>query len=173
MYHLTLLSDAGLVEHGCGILNFVIRLIGTFGFAGFMPVAPATFASAGFLALYWFVPGGEALVHPLVVAFTLLVSVPISTYLEKRHGHDARCIVIDEIAGLQLILVWASPTFAGIVATFFLFRLFDIAKPFPIRRSQRLPAGYGIVIDDLLAAVYTRLAMVGIAVVLPAAGRFV
>jgi phosphatidylglycerophosphatase A len=60
----------------------------------------------------------------------------------------------------------------GVAAVFFLFRIFDIAKPFPANRSQRLPGGWGIVIDDVIAGIYTRIAIVILASFYPALGSF-
>ncbi len=75
---------------------------------------------------------------------------------------------------MQVILVGAANVSGwGIVLAFFLFRVFDIAKPFPINRSQKLPAGYGIVIDDLLAGVYARLVLIAIGAVFPNIGFFI
>lgn len=153
-------------------MNFIITVIGTFGYTGFFPIAPATFASFVYLVIYWLVPGGEMLAHPIVAVTTLIFSVPVATQLEKEYGHDAGRIVIDEIVGLQAALVWASPTLAGVVAVFFLFRFYDIIKPFPIRRSQNLRAGYGVVVDDFLAGIYTRITIIVIATLFPGVGRF-
>ncbi|UCG51208.1 MAG: phosphatidylglycerophosphatase A [Candidatus Latescibacterota bacterium] len=154
-------------------MRIISTAIGTFFFTGFFPVVPATFACLVFSLIYTLVPGGEILTHPLVALATLIVSVPISTYLEKRYGRDARCIVIDEVVGMQIVLVFALPTTLGIVVAFFLFRFFDIAKPFPVGRSQNLPAGWGVVCDDFLAGVYARVTLIVIAWVVPAIGRFV
>lgn len=154
------------------MLNFVTTFFGTFCYSGFFPFAPATFASLVFLALYAVVPGGEWLAHPVVAVVTLVMSVPIATHLEKRYGHDAGRIVIDEIVGLQLVLVWAQPTLLGLAAVFFLFRVFDIAKPFPARQAQGLPVGYGVVCDDFVAGLYTRLAIIVIGMWFPGMGDF-
>ncbi len=70
-------------------MNFIITVIGTFGYTGLFPIAPATFASFVYLVIYWLVPGGEVLAHPIVAATTLIVSVPVATQLEKEYGHDA------------------------------------------------------------------------------------
>jgi phosphatidylglycerophosphatase A len=151
----------------------IARFIGTFGFTGFFPVFPATFASAVFVAVYWFVPGGEHLAHPLVFAVTAVISVPVSTALEKKYGHDPGCVVIDEVVGMQAILVGAARVGAwGIVLAFALFRVFDIAKPFPVGRAQRLPRGWGVVVDDVLAGAYTRVALILISLLFPSIGRF-
>ncbi|MEJ2720351.1 MAG: phosphatidylglycerophosphatase A [bacterium] len=144
-------------------MRALTTIIGTFFYTGFLPVAPATFACLVFVLAYALIPGGRVLVHPLVVLATLVVSVPVSTWLEKSRGHDAGCIVIDEIVGMQLVLTLAAPTAPGIAAGFLLFRLFDIVKPYPINRSQQLPRGWGIVADDFLAGVYARIALIFIA----------
>ncbi len=153
-------------------MNFVLKLIGTFAFTGFFPIAPATFASLVFLLLYGLVPGGEVLAHPLVALVTLVLSIPVSTRLEKIYGHDAGRIVIDEIVGLQVILVAAAPTTAGLVLVFFLFRLFDIVKPYPAGRAQKLPTGLGVVSDDFIAGLYTRLVLIVVTFFYPGMGSF-
>jgi phosphatidylglycerophosphatase A len=156
-----------------GGVHFITKLIGSFCFTGFFPVAPATFASLVFAVAYAFVPGGTALAHPFVVLATLFVSVPVAARLEKRYGHDAGCIVIDEVVGMQMVFVWAEPSLHGLALGFFFFRVFDVLKPFPIDRSQDLPGGFGVVCDDVLAGIYTRVIVILIALVYPHAGRFV
>lgn len=80
----------------------------------------------------------------------------VSEEAEKLFGRkDAQCIVIDEIVGLQWSLFLIEPTVLHGALGFALFRLFDIVKPFPARLCQdRLPGGYGVVADDLAAALY-------------------
>jgi phosphatidylglycerophosphatase A len=154
-------------------MTFLVKLIGTFGFTGFFPVAPATFASAVFAAAYAFLPGGQWLAHPLVCAVTLVVSIPVSTALEKRYGKDPGCVVIDEVVGMQAALVWTSGVSVwGVGLAFVFFRIFDIAKPFPANSAQRLPRGWGVVVDDVVAGIYTRIALVVAAAVLPSLGNF-
>ena len=155
------------------MVNFIVKLVGTFGFTGFFPIAPATFASAVFMAIYYWVPGGEVLANPWVCLATLIVSIPVATRLENQYGEDPGCVVLDEVVGLQVILVFASDlSMVGAGVCFLVFRLFDIAKPFPVGRSQRLPGGWGIVIDDVLAGVYSRAAMVLLALAFPSLGSF-
>ena len=153
-------------------VNAVATLVATFLYAGFFPFAPATFATAVFLLFYWLVPGGEWLAHGSVLAVTTLVSIPTATMVERTRGKDPSCVVIDEVVGIQIALVGAEPTLAGVVAAFLLFRLFDIWKPFPIRRLQDWPGGWGIVADDALAGVYSRVVLAAISFATPALGRF-
>jgi len=169
MYHLT---SAGQSQSARSFMNYLVTFIGTFAYTGFFPIAPATFASFVFAVIYWVVPGGQMLVHPVVVIATAVISVPVSTQLERRYGHDSGRIVIDEIVGMQLILMLASPALAGLILAFFLFRFFDIVKVFPANRSQKLPRGWGVVCDDVIAGIYSRIALVLLAIVFPRIGEF-
>lgn len=155
-----------------GGMKALSTFIATFVYTGFFPFAPATFATFVFLALYWLVPGGEWLAHWAVLLATMVISIPTSTRVERTHGKDPSCVVIDEVVGIQIALVGATPTLMGVAAAFVLFRIFDIAKPFPIHRLQSLPGGWGIVADDALAGVYTRVVLMAAAAVTPALGPF-
>ena len=95
-----------------------------------------------------------------MVAFACL-AWHVSDEAEKLFGQkDARCIVIDEIAGFQWSLFLIEPTALNVILGFFLFRLFDIIKPFPARLfEERLPGGLGVVADDLAAGVYANVAL--------------
>ncbi len=141
-------------------MSALLTVVATFFYTGFFPFAPATFATAVFLALYWLVPGGEWLAHWAALAVTALISVPASTHVEHTRGKDPSCVVIDEIVGIQIVLVFAQPTLLGAAAAFLLFRVFDVLKPFPIHRLQSLPGGWGIVADDVLAGLYARVVLV-------------
>ena len=83
-----------------------------------------------------------------------IIGVPASTIVERFEGKDSGKIVIDEISGQLLTLVFIPFTGVNIILGFILFRIFDIWKPYPINVSQRLPKGWGVMIDDVLAAVY-------------------
>ena len=74
---------------------------------------------------------------------------------------DPGQVVIDEVAG-QIITFLATPrvTWKGLLAGFIIFRLFDIVKPFPARRAERFPGGWGIMMDDLIAGLYSLLVLV-------------
>lgn len=75
---------------------------------------------------------------------------------------DSPKIVVDEIAGFMIANFAAPERLAPLVAAFILFRFFDIIKPYPARRAERLPGGFGVVLDDVVAGLYT-LAVVRIA----------
>jgi phosphatidylglycerophosphatase A len=128
---------------------------------GYLPVVPATWAS--FATALVFLPVRTHLT-PLLCLFLAGLLTPVaiaaSHEAEKTLGHDARPIVIDEIAGMLVGAMGLRhpPGVAGVLELlllFALFRVFDILKPWPVRQSQRLPGGFGIVVDDLLAGGYT------------------
>lgn len=130
---------------------------------GRLPVAPATWASAAVALLL--VP--EAVRAPFVLGIALLVVVPLAIWAsgeaERELGHDAHPIVIDEVAGMLVAVLGVSHGAGSpalfLVAAFLLFRFFDIVKPYPIRQIQKLPGGWGVVADDLLAGVATNLVL--------------
>jgi len=130
---------------------------------GRLPIAPASWASlAVALCLVPILPH----THPWVLGAVILALLPLGVWAageaERSLGHDAPPIVIDEIAGM-LIAVWGVSLGARPIVmlglAFFLFRGFDVWKPFPIRQSQRLPGGWGIMVDDVLAGLATNLVM--------------
>jgi phosphatidylglycerophosphatase A len=128
---------------------------------GYLPAVPATWAS--FAVALVFVPFRAdltPLLCLLLAACLTPVAIAASHEAEKSLGHDARPIVIDEVAGMLVGAIGLRhPPGAGGLAELFLlfalFRIFDIAKPWPVRQSQRLPGGFGVVVDDLLAGLYT------------------
>jgi phosphatidylglycerophosphatase A len=142
-------------------MDVLARLIATGLGAGWFPIAPATFASAlvvGVLAL-----AGGAIGHPVVECVVIVALLPIAIATahraEKTLGHDASPIVIDEVVGQMIALLWAPRTWPWLLAGFLLFRLFDIWKPLGARQLQDLPGGWGIVADDVLAGFYAFLVM--------------
>ena len=145
--------------------RFIITALGSFFYSGFFPFAPATFASLVWLILWLFLPGGGWLSHPLIAACTVPIAIFLSHGGEKYYGKDASCIVIDEFVGMQVTLIALEPSLLTGVIGFVLFRIFDILKPFPAGRSQRLPGGIGVVTDDVIAGAYGRLGLLAISLI--------
>jgi phosphatidylglycerophosphatase A len=89
----------------------------------------------------------------LALSFVFIIGVWSAGRAETAFGHDSSKIIIDEMLGMWVALLfmpWRGDTVAG---AFLLFRLFDIIKPFPIRRLERVPGGWGIMLDDLAAGI--------------------
>lgn len=129
---------------------------------GFIPFAPGTFGTLAAVGLYLILPAEFFLLSNLLYyLFALIVfslfSVFISSKAEQHLGHDAPAIVIDEVCGYFFTVILMPKSLSVALYAFVLFRVFDIAKPFPIKQSQVLPRGWGIVIDDILAGVFATL----------------
>ena len=83
------------------------------------------------------------------------IGIPAATLVARGSGFkDPQFVVIDEVAGQLVALIAVPLAWKSFLAGFILFRVFDIWKPFPIRRLERLPEGTGIVVDDLGAGLY-------------------
>lgn len=136
-------------------------LAATFFGLGLAPFAPGTFGTAGALAVQaaLLATGLAAAWTPAVVAVAAaLVGVPVGSWAEGHFGKkDPGPFVLDEVAGYFVALAWLPPSYGTAIAAFVLFRIFDIAKPFPVNRAERLPGGWGIVLDDLVAGAYANL----------------
>ncbi len=133
-----------------------------FGFgSGLAPVAPGTFGSIPGLLLFWLTLDFGLYVQLAVAAVLCIGGVWICGESSRRLGiHDHGGIVWDEIAGMYLTLFVAPVSVLGWVLAFALFRLMDIVKPWPIRDlDHRLKGGVGIMLDDLIAALYAALVL--------------
>lgn len=156
--------------------------------SGCIPFGPGTFGSI--VGLAWFAL--LLLPQSLVIFFAgILLSIPFSVWLcgeaEKIMGEsDPGSVVLDEIIAIPLCFaswlaalhfnkgVWPDAEYfflekwPMVLVIFVLFRIFDIAKPWPVRQSQKLPGGWGVTMDDVLAAVYVNIVVGGIWLVKPA-----
>ena len=133
---------------------------GTFFGAGFLKPGPGTYGSIA-ATLVWFVVARRVPLHLLpfitlaMAAAATAVGIPAATRVARESGRkDPQIVVIDEVAGQWLALTLCVPQMPFAVLGLIAFRVFDIWKPWPIRRLERLPAGTGIVVDDLAAGVY-------------------
>ena len=152
-------------ERRDGRLSPLVHVMATGGFTGYSPVAPGTAGSLACAVLVWFlVPEvtheSTALAIVAVVLSTLAftaMAVWSADLAEKRFGHDASRIVVDEYAGFLFAVLLLPRSPLVFVVAFLLFRVMDIVKPFPARRAEALPGGIGIVLDDVVAGIYTNL----------------
>ena len=123
--------------------------------SGLVPFAPGTAGTLiGVLICLIFMPLpwiGRLVAVLALLAFSFYVADRAENIYKKK---DDQRIVIDEIIGFQITMIPVAINVPGICAGFVLFRIFDILKPFPIRNLQRLPGGWGIVVDDVVAGIY-------------------
>ena len=136
--------------------------IATFFGAGFGKPGPGTWGSVAAVLLWaayaWlFHPAPLTLTLALVlaIALTLILGIPASTIVARQSGRkDPQFVVIDEVAGQWITLLFSPADWQHALIALVLFRLFDITKPFPVRQLERLPEGWGIVFDDVAAGLY-------------------
>jgi len=146
-------------------MKTLARAIATTAFLGLRVPAPGTFAgSLPALIIYWLLfpaaimKGPGAWIGVAIAVLITAIGIWAAGVAEEAYGHDAGPIVVDEVAGQWISLLFLPKTIVVAVAAFIFFRIFDIVKPFPAGRAQNLPGGWGIMVDDVAAAVYANLA---------------
>lgn len=138
------------------------KLLATAGGAGYVPLLPGTAGTVVAVPLALMLAGLAEHwgVGAYLVALGLVVGVALwsSQVMARSMGQkDPSVVVIDEVAGYLVAVAFLAPTWDLMLAAFLLFRFFDIIKPPPCRRAERLAGGLGIVADDLIAGLYTNL----------------
>lgn len=126
-----------------------------------MPGAPGTAGTLAAVGIVYLLSlaGGAALYLVFTLGLTILSFAAAGRCVSIFKREDPPEVVIDEVCGFLVCMLFITPDPLNLAIGFFLFRFFDIAKPFPIRRFERLPGGYGIVMDDVLAGVYGNLCL--------------
>lgn len=139
----------------------VAVFIATVGYAGYFPIAPGTVGSLAGLVVYLLVwwSGSPAVEIGLIVVL-FAAGVWAGTTAERYFGGiDPGPIVVDEVVGMLITLAFIPVGLSGAIAGFVLFRIFDVIKPFPAGRLERLHGGLGVMADDAMAAVYANLTL--------------
>jgi phosphatidylglycerophosphatase A len=135
-------------------------ILGTWFGSGLMPFASGTFgtlAAAPLVALSSvFSPLSDALFLMIMILVAIWASQVVHRLLKKV---DPSEVVVDEVAGFLLTMLWIPLSWGTLLAGFLLFRIFDIWKPWPAGPAERLHGGLGIVLDDLVAGLYANLGL--------------
>ncbi len=120
---------------------------------GLVPRAPGTMGALGAVPLYLLASQGGRLGVAMAAAVVTAIGVwSASVVARELRSKDPQIVVIDEVAGMMVTMLAAgAASWPAVILGFLLFRLFDIIKPWPIRRVERLPGGWGIVMDDVVA----------------------
>ncbi len=134
----------------------------TFFYTGYLPIAPGTWASlfTSIIIFYTFKHLPFALYIFIFSAFFIIGSIGADIITKKYEIEDPRWIVIDEVIGMMITLLplYYNTVFnyKVFIAGFFLFRIFDVIKPFPVSWADRnIKNGWGIMLDDVLAGIYS------------------
>ena len=138
--------------------RFFLILATGFG-VGYSPIAPGTLGTLIAIPIYYFLSEIPLPLYGITLIGFLFLSIWISENAETFFGKkDDPRIVIDEMMGFFITMLWIPKTTHFIMIGFIIFRFFDILKPFPIRHLERkLKGGFGIVLDDVLAGVYSNI----------------
>jgi len=137
--------------------KIIIKTISTFFYIGYLPFIPGTFGSIAGILLFYLIKDSL----PVYALFTLsliilgfLVTGKAEKILNKK---DAKCIVIDEVCGMLLSLIFIPYNIKTVIIAFILFRILDSLKPYPAARLQNLKGSRGIMADDIVAGLYTNI----------------
>jgi phosphatidylglycerophosphatase A len=132
------------------------KLIATALFSGYAPFAPGTVGSLLAVLIYWFLINSNLFLLLLSVCFFIL-GVFTSEEFEKRYGHDPSVVVIDEVVGMWISLLFVEKGILNVFVAFLMFRVMDVLKPFPARHFDKMSGGFGIMMDDVIAGVYANI----------------
>ena len=130
--------------------------IATFGYVGYAPVAPGTFGSAAGLVVFVLLRAiGVPWLEPIAVVALFAAGTWAGNVAERYFGGiDPGPVVIDEVMGMLITLMFVPVSWAGALVGFLVFRVLDVVKPWPARQMENLHGGVGVMADDAMAAVY-------------------
>lgn len=136
-------------------ISFPEKFLGSGFFTGYIPFASGTFGSLAALLVYY-IPGFEKL-YIIIPAILLAASygIFIAGKFEKVYGKDPSECTIDEVAGMWISLLFLPKNLILSLIAFVIWRAMDIIKPYPVHRLEDLPGGWGIMLDDIAAALYS------------------
>ena len=150
----------------------MIRLavfLATAGYSGYFPIAPGTVGSAVGLLVYllvWWT--ASPVVETALILGLFAAGVWAGTVAERYFGGiDPGPVVLDEVVGMLITLAFIPVGVSGAIAGFVLFRVFDVIKPFPAGRLEKLHGGFGVMADDAMAAIYANLSLRVLIAMLP------
>lgn len=150
------------------MLTRVAIFVASAGYVGFAPIAPGTWGAALGLALHvairW--SGSDGL-ELLVIALIFAAGLWSAGHVEHKLGKDPAAVVVDEVLGMLLTLALLDVTIAGAVTGFVIFRVLDVIKPFPAARFEHIKGGMGVMLDDVMAGMYSNLALRLLALAIP------
>jgi phosphatidylglycerophosphatase A len=139
----------------------IAKLVSTFGGIGYIEKGGGTVAAfVAAVLMYFALPGRDHFfMLPFITLAVFVAGVWSANRVEQEWGHDSNKVVIDEVLGMCVAVLFLPLSLNRLAAAFILFRFFDILKPLFIRRAEKLPGGWGVMCDDLLAGVYANLLM--------------
>jgi phosphatidylglycerophosphatase A len=145
-------KDTAIIEP-----SFVTKLFASALFSGYSPIASGTVGSA-VAVVFYFIPGFESIAIISISIFIVFVlGIKTANTMEQRYGHDPAEVTIDEVVGMWISLFLLPKKIFVVIAAFFIFRFFDIFKPYPARNFDNMHGGFGIMMDDVVAGIYANI----------------
>jgi phosphatidylglycerophosphatase A len=139
------------------ISDFISKTLSTFFYVGYLPFIPGTFGSIAGIFLYFLIKSNCA-AHVLLTLILIIIGFLVSGRAEKLFNKmDPKYVVIDEVSGMLLGLLFIPYGIKLVIIAFVLFRILDTLKPFPAGRLERLHGSMGIMSDDIIAGIYTNI----------------
>lgn len=155
---------------GRGPLSLLAYAVATGLGSGYSPIVPGTAGSALGLLLYLPLAAAPAALQVAAVVALFLAGVAAGHHVARRSGiEDPSIVVVDEVVGMWITLLFLPFTPFTAAAGFLLFRVMDVVKPWPARQLEHLHGGWGIMADDVMAAIYANLVLRVLLLALPPA----
>ena len=140
--------------------NFFIKAISSVFFIGYLPLVPGSFGSLAALFPVYLLKTTNSASYFLFTLAVVVLGLLTCGRMEKLLGKkDPGCIVIDEVAGMLIAFCFIPVNLKTIFLAFLIFRILDTLKPFPAGRLQHLRGSAGVMVDDLIAAIYTNIVL--------------
>ncbi|TSA29541.1 MAG: phosphatidylglycerophosphatase A [Ignavibacteriales bacterium] len=136
-------------------INFIEKFLGSGFYTGYIRFASGTWGSIAGLIIY-LIPGFE---NPSLMIFMIslfiVFGVPIADKFEALYGKDPKECTIDEVIGMWITLLFLPKKIWWIILAFLIWRVLDIIKPYPARNLEKIKGGWGIMLDDIMAGIYS------------------
>ena len=140
----------------------IIKLLASFFYMGYFPIASGTFGTLGAVIIYYLTYQNIGIYVGLWVLITIIGFI-VSGKMEKIEGKkDPGSVVIDEVSGMMIALFLLPNKPSYVIITFLLFRGFDMFKVYPANILEEKGGGFGIMMDDIAAGIYTLIVIQGV-----------
>lgn len=137
----------------------ILTCVATGFYSGYMKPFPGTWGTIPAWLIAFFIIGGNTPVLASTTILIFIISVWSSSVAESKLGHDSRKIVIDEWVGMFITLLFVPYSIEAYVMAFIAFRFFDVVKIPPATQFEKLPGGWGVTMDDVMAGIQANIAI--------------
>jgi phosphatidylglycerophosphatase A len=141
------------------VRDAIIKALATGFWVGYSPITAGTVGSIPPLLIAYFLIGANLTLLAAVALFTTLLSIWVAGEAEELFGHDSKSIVSDEWAGMFITLLFVPVSPMNYLIAFVAFRFFDVIKLWPASAAEKLPRGWGVTLDDVVAGIQANLAV--------------